>query len=128
MSKQRIVLANDSRLLREMLNRVLLKTDRLKVVQEVAEQKDLPAALEQQEAEWVLLSLPADSQIPEWTEPYLKEHPLMRIMTIAADGSWVRVKWMESHEERITNLSLQDLIHILESDRDTFQISDEVNV
>jgi hypothetical protein len=32
MTKQRIILANSSRLLREMLNRILRKTDSLKVV------------------------------------------------------------------------------------------------
>jgi DNA-binding NarL/FixJ family response regulator len=118
MSEQRIILANSSRLLREMLNRILLKAEHLKVVQEVTDHNDLPAIIEQREAEWILMSLPVDGQLPEWTKTFLRDHPRMRIMTFAPDGSWVRMKWLEIHEERLTDLSLQDLIHILESNPD----------
>jgi hypothetical protein len=34
-------------------------------------------------------------------------------MAVAADGSWVKTKWLENHEEKMDNLSLKDLIHIL---------------
>ncbi len=115
MSEQRIILANGSRLLREMLNRILVKTENLEVVQEVTEHDNLPAAIEQRDAEWVIMSLPEDEKIPEWTDTYLREHPLARIMTVAFDGSWIKMKWLERREENFTDLSLPELIHILES-------------
>lgn len=113
MSEQRIILANGSRLLHEMLNRILTKTGNLKVVQEITDHENLPDMIEKSDAEWVLMSLPADSTIPDWVDPYIVDHPHIRFMAVAADGSWVKTKWLESHEEKLDNLSLRDLIHIL---------------
>ena len=113
-SDQRIILANGSRLVREMLNRILRKTAHLKVVQEITNHDNLPADLEQQEAEWVIMSLPADKQIPVWTDTFIKEHPMIRIMAFSSDGSWIKMKWLESREEDLTDLSLKELLHILE--------------
>jgi len=128
MSEQRIILVNSSRLLHEMLNRALHKSDYLRVVKEITSQNDLPEAVEQQEAEWIVISMSADTQFPEWIDSYLKKHPLMRVMAFSSDGSGVTMKWLEKREKSISDLSLQELIHILESDRGTIQISEEVVV
>jgi hypothetical protein len=113
MSEQRIILANGSRLLHEMLNRILDKTVNLKVVQEISSYEELPPEIEKSDAEWVIMSLPVGSNIPKWVEPFIAGHPHMRFMAVASDGSWVKTRWMESHEEELGNLSLKDLIHIL---------------
>ena len=113
MTEQRIILANGSRLVHEMLNRILLKTENLEVVQEIVNHNELPTKIESSDAEWVVLSLPAESDLPEWTDRYIVEHPNVRVMAIANDGSWVKTKWLECHEEELNNLTLQDLIHIL---------------
>jgi hypothetical protein len=60
------------------------------------------------------MSLPADKRIPAWTDSFIKKHPLIRIMAFSPDGSWIKMKWLESHEKDITDLSLKELIHILE--------------
>lgn len=113
MSEQRIILANGSRLVREMLNRILLKTENLEVVQEIANHEKLPTEIEKSDAEWVIMSLPVESRMPEWVDTFIVGHPQMRFMAVANDGSWVRTKWLETHEEELDNLSLKDLIHIL---------------
>jgi DNA-binding NarL/FixJ family response regulator len=113
MSEQRIILANSSRLLREMLNRILHKAGNLEVVQEIIDHKNLPTEIEKSDAEWVIMSLPRDHGIPKWVDHYIVDHPRMRFMAVANDGSWVKTKWLESHEEDLDNLSLRDLIHIL---------------
>ena len=113
MPEQRIILANGSRLLHEMLNRILYKTVNLQVVKEIKDHNKLPTAIEKSDAEWVVMSLPVESTMPEWVDNYIIEHPHMRFMAVAQDGSWVKTKWMESHEEELDNLSLKDLIHIL---------------
>ena len=128
MSEQRIILINGARLLHEMLNRVLLKSNHLRVVKEIAGQNDLPSAIEQLDAEWMIICLPTDSRFPKWIDAYLKDHPFMRIMAVASDGSGIRMKWLEKREESISDLSLHDLIHILESDRGAFQVSEEAVV
>jgi hypothetical protein len=113
MSEQRIILANGSRLVHEMLNRILLKTKNLEVVQEITNHQKLPVAIEKSDAEWVILSLPVNSSMPEWIDTYIVNHPRVRFMAVANDGSWVRTKWLETHEEKLENLTLKDLIHIL---------------
>ena len=113
MSEQRIILANGSRLLHEMLSRILFKTGNLRVVQEITNHEYLPNAIEKSDAEWVIISLPADSTMPNWVDDYIVDHPHVRFMAVAADGSWVKTKWLERHEEELDNLSLRDLIRIL---------------
>jgi DNA-binding NarL/FixJ family response regulator len=113
MSEQRIILANSSRLLREMLNRILHKTENLEVVQEITDHKKLPTEIEKSDAEWVIMSLPGDRGLPEWVDHYIVDHPHVRFMAVANDGSWVKTKWLESHEEELDNLSLKDFVHIL---------------
>ena len=115
MSDQRIILANGSRLLREMLNRIMLRSEHLKIVKEIADHNTLPAALEGQSAEWLVMSIPVDEKPPDWVDTYVKGHPFLRVMAFAADGSWIKMKWMESHEEDLTDRSLKELIHILEN-------------
>lgn len=116
MTKQRIILANSSRLLREMLNRILRKTDSLKVVREVSDQKELPDAIQQDDAEWLIMSLPEDEKMPEWVDVYMMEHPSLHILTVSPDGGRVRLRWLESHEEDLVDPSLDDLILVLERD------------
>ena len=113
MAEQRIILANSSRLLREMLNRILLKTDNLKVVREITDHTTLPTAIKETDAEWIVMSLPVDGKMPEWVVPYMVNHPYVRFMAVANDGSWVKTRWLESHEEDLDNFSLIDFIHIL---------------
>ena len=114
MSDQRIILANDSRLLREILNRILLKADNLDVVQDVSDFRKLPAVIEHKDAEWVILSMQADKKLPEWIDAYLCRHPYVKVLSVSSDGSWMKIKWLDSHEQDIADPSLQDLIHILE--------------
>lgn len=113
MAEKRIILANSSRLVREMFNRILNKADNLEVVQEVTEHEKLPAGIEKSNAEWVIMSLPVDRGLPGWVDEYIVEHPQVHFMAVANDGSWVKTKWMEYHEEELENLSLKNLIHIL---------------
>lgn len=113
MSEQRIILANGSRLVREMLNRIIHKTENLEVVKEISNHEKLPDEIEKHDAEWVVMSLPVNRKIPEWVDNYIVDHPRVRFMAVANDGSWVKTKWLESHEEELDNLSLKDLIHIL---------------
>ncbi|HSM71033.1 MAG TPA: hypothetical protein VK851_05785 [Anaerolineales bacterium] len=114
MTDQRIILANDSRLIREMLNRILLKAEHLEVVQQVDDQGSLPDSIQQQDAEWIILSLSEDNKIPDWADDYIREHPLLRILTVSHDGSWVKMKRLDKREQDFVNLSLQELLNILE--------------
>jgi DNA-binding NarL/FixJ family response regulator len=115
MPEKEIVLANGSRLLREMLKRVLFKSENLKIVHEVTDQKELPEIIDTTNPEWVILSLSFDNGVPDWVDAYMAAHPSVRFIALAADGSKIKMKWLEVHEQEIKGLSLDDLIQILEN-------------
>ncbi len=115
MSEQRIILANGSRLLRDMLKRIIVKSENLEIVREVTDQKELPAAIEHSNPEWVIVSLAFDNGVPAWVDDFMAIHPSVRFMAVASDGSKVKMKWIEIHEQELNGLSLGELIRILEN-------------
>lgn len=116
MATKRVILANESRLLREMLQRVINKADHLEVVQEVLHHEDLPSAIEQFNPEWVIVSLPFHSGAQRWIDACMAKYPAVRFILFAPDNSNIKMKWQTSYEEDLTNLSLKDFIQVLEKD------------
>jgi DNA-binding NarL/FixJ family response regulator len=115
MPEQRIVLANGSRLLRDMLKRIIFKSENLEVVREVTDQKELASVIDSTNPEWVIISLSFDNGIPAWVDGFMASHPSVRFLALATDGSKIKLKWLEVHEQELNGLSLTELIHILES-------------
>jgi len=115
MDKQRIILINGSRLLRELLHIVIYKANHLEIVQEIHDLDELPSAIQASDAEWVIISLPFDEKMPDWVDTYIANHPSIRFLVVSNDGSRIKMKWLESHEEELNDLSLKDLIQLLES-------------
>ena len=115
MPEQRIVLANASRLLRDMLKRIIVKSDELSIVREVVDQKDLPSVIESIHPDWVIISLAFDEYLPAWVDSLIASHPSIRFLALATDGSKVKMKWLELHEQELSGISLPDLIRILEN-------------
>ena len=113
MTAQRIILVNCSRLLGDMLRTVICRADHLEMVQEVTGDEELPKAIEKSEAEWVIMSVPSDQNIPYWVNQYVAKHPSMRFLVIFPGVNKVKLKWLE-YEEDVEELSLTGLIHILE--------------
>lgn len=77
--------------------------------------QNLPAAIQNYGADWIVMELPDVGQMPEWVDNNIDVYPSMHFMAIPIDSSRVKLKWLESCEEEFTNLTSPDLIHILES-------------
>jgi chemotaxis response regulator CheB len=116
MSRKRVILANDSRLLREMLHRVIDKAEHLQVVQEIASDEDLPSAIEQFTPEWVILSDPSDRNAWHRIETCMASYPAVRFIFLSPERNSIKLRWQTAYEEDLTNLSLQGFIDILEKD------------
>ncbi|MBN2116131.1 MAG: hypothetical protein JW730_06160 [Anaerolineales bacterium] len=116
MATKCVILANDSRLLREMLQRVINKADNVKVVQEISNHEELPSAIERLSPEWVILSLPFRNSMRDWMGAYMAEHPSVRFILLSPDNNSVKMKSQVSCEADLTNLSLKDFIQILQKD------------
>jgi DNA-binding NarL/FixJ family response regulator len=114
MATKRVILANSSRLLREMLQRVINRAEGLEVVQEISNPEEISSAIERFSPEWVITSFHHGdhSQIGTW----LARYPTVRFILLSPENSSIKMKWQTSYEEDLTNLSLKDFIHILEKD------------
>ncbi len=115
MQSHRIIIANKQRLWREMLRRVIEKLPDLKVVGEISDWEELPEALEQSKAEWVIVSLDANGTMPDCIKSLLAGHPTVRVLALDANGSEVKMRWVEAHEKDLNDLSLGALITALRS-------------
>jgi DNA-binding NarL/FixJ family response regulator len=115
MSTKRVILANRSRLLREMLHRVIDRAHNLQVVQEVSDQDHLSAAIEQSHPEWVILSVQAGEAAHSRMQTWLVQYPVVRFIVLSADNRTIRIKSHVCEEADLTNLALDDFLHVLET-------------
>jgi chemotaxis response regulator CheB len=115
MSTKRVILANGSRLFREMLHHVINKAKNLEVVQELSDQEHLPPAIEQFDPEWVVVSSPrnrAEGRLHEC----MTQYPSVRFVVLSPDHSSIRLKSQATREQDLGHLSLNEFILILEKD------------
>lgn len=113
---KRVILADGSRLLRDMLHHVLNKADRLQVVDNVLNLEELSSAIEKFEPEWVIVPLPYDVHGQGWLVPCLADYPSVRFVFLSPQQNHIKMKWQISYEEDYPDLSLREFIHILEKD------------
>jgi hypothetical protein len=113
MQPHRIIMVNGSRFLQEMLKRVIEKTPGLQVVDEINDLARLSSAIERTGAQWVVVSYPPNGEMPKAVASSLAAHPSVRVLAVAADGSHVKMKGVESREEILDDLSLDELITVL---------------
>ena len=116
MQRKRIILANDTQFFRDAFQRVIEKKSGLQVIREVKDLADLPSAVHETHADWVIISLPDDGKISKPVEKLLIDYPFIHILAVAKDGSRIRIEWMEHKEKEVKNLSLDDFIEIFECD------------
>ena len=116
MYTKRVILADGSRLLREMLHRVINKADHLEVVQEVPNLQDLPAAIERFDPEWVIISLPIAHPVRKEINAYVEAYPAVRFLFLSPHSHSLKLKWQAAVEEDLTNLTLKDFLGILAKD------------
>jgi DNA-binding NarL/FixJ family response regulator len=116
MPTKRVMLANGSRLLREMLQRVLTRAENLEVLQELPDPATLTEALQRFEPEWVILSPPLGSDEHNWVHAFVELHPSVCFMFLSPDSDAITIKKQGSQPENRSNPSLNEFIHIFERD------------
>lgn len=116
-STKRVILADGSRLLREMLHRALDRTDHLEVVQEMPDSNGLSAALERFDPEWVIVTQAYSRRSHGRIDSCMEAYPMVRFIFLSPHQNRIKMKWQASCEEEYSNLSLKEFIHILENSR-----------
>ena len=113
MQTSRVILANESRLLRGMLRRAIRRTAGLRVVGEATDPADLSVLLSQTEAQWVIVSIWPGGLLPSMVRSLLVDHSSLCILGMASDGSQAKIVCGDLIQETRDGLSLDDLIAIL---------------
>ena len=116
MSKKRVILANNSRLLLEMFRRVIDKAEHLEVVHEVIKNEELPFAIQRFCPEWVIISLPIPYSVLDWIGAIMQNDSSVRFIFLSPDNCGITMKWQMASEEDLSNLSLKEFIFLLEKD------------
>ena len=111
----RVILANEPRLLREMLKRVFNKRFDLDVVAEVTNLSRLPVIIDRTHPQWVVVSLLPNGDFPSYALALPSLYPRVGLVAVAADGSRVKVKSGDLFERDLEGISLGDLLAILAS-------------
>jgi len=111
----RIILANEPRLLREMLGHVFDSTPGLEVVALVENPIQLASVVHEEEAHWLIVSLDdANEALPAYLT---YDHSPPSLMAISADGRQVEIKTTkpDGKPERymLYDISLDNLLNIL---------------
>ena len=115
-SRKRVILANGSRLLREMLHRAINKADQLEVVQEIPDWEGLSPALERFDPAWVIVAQPYTHPPHQRIDSCMEEFPSVGFIFLSPSQNYIKMKWQTSREEEYSDLSLKEFIHILERD------------
>lgn len=115
MPELRIVLAIQSKLLREMLSRVFIKLKDFIIVQEIESPTLLAQILYESDIDWVLFSSKHNYQEPDWINDLTRRYPSVCFADIALDKSEVIFSWVNNPDTGVSDLSLKDFIAILEA-------------
>jgi chemotaxis response regulator CheB len=100
-----VLLADGSRLLREMLRRVIEKTEGLRVVAEVERTDRLVEEIKEYHPDWLILFQRTLQTMPDVIEHLLQENRDLRIAILSANGDQLRIKWIEYHDETLQDLT-----------------------
>jgi hypothetical protein len=115
MPELKIVLANQSKLLREMLSRVFANLEDFVIVQEIENPTLLARILKETDIDWVLFSSIHQQEKLEWINDLIRIHPEVCFADIALDRSEVTFTWVNHPETGVSDLSLEEFVTILES-------------
>jgi len=116
MSIKRVILANNSRLLREMFHRVIDQAEHLEVVREIQNNDEIPLAIQRFCPDWVIVFLPLSDFALNWISASIQSDPSVRFIFFSEDHSRLKVDWQMTSETEISDVSLQEFIHLLEKD------------
>jgi len=111
----KIVLAVQSKLLRDMLSRVFSKLKDFIIIQEIENTALLAKILDQKDIDWVLFSsMHLQGRLKKVTE-LIRSHPTVCFADIALDKNEVIFSVVNYPDSEVSDLSLEDFIAILEA-------------
>jgi hypothetical protein len=112
MQTSRVILANEPRLLRGLLRRVIARTPGLQVVGEAMDLSELSSLVNQYGAQWVVVSMWSQEMALNVVQSLLIDQPTLSVLGLAADGSTAKIARRGS-VNTYEDLSLDELLAIM---------------
>lgn len=113
METRRIVLANESRLLREMLKCVIDESPSLEIVGETQQFSEIKRLAKKHNAHWVIVTLTSTGDIPDQINKLLIPNSAISILAITNKGGKAKIRWVDLHEETFIDWSLEEMLELL---------------
>jgi chemotaxis response regulator CheB len=89
----RVAVANQPRLMRELIVATMSDQPDIEVVAEVQEESDIPSVVEKTTPEFLIIALDSQSARPSMCDALLRRYPNMKILALAPDGNWSVFYW-----------------------------------
>lgn len=113
MNSKRIVIAHESRLMREMIKHIMSKSSAFKVIGEAHTMPELNSILKNRDADWLIANLSSDGAISLPIQQLLLSNPELSVLGITQRGDSVQMYQVHVHQEDYQNCSLDDMVNIL---------------
>jgi hypothetical protein len=91
MQTSRVILANEPRLLRGLLRRVIARTPGLQVVGEAKDPSELTSLVNECGAQWVVVPMWPEGLAPSVVLSLLLDQPALSVLGMAPDGSTAKI-------------------------------------
>jgi chemotaxis response regulator CheB len=102
MNSIRVLVANQPRLIRELIVATISDQPDIEVVGEIQQETELQTAVETTRPDFLIVALERSNQLPNFCESILRNHPAMRVIAIAAGRESSMFYWaslnIESNE------------------------------
>jgi hypothetical protein len=95
-----------------MLQHVINKEAHLEVVTGLANDQALAEAIQTWEPQWVIFTAPIDALSYSW----IQEYPSVGFIFLSLHENFLQLRRQPMFEEKYSDISLKDFIHILEKD------------
>lgn len=109
----RIVLGNQSVLMRDMLSRTIRRIEGLRIVGEADQMNDIEGVVEEQEADWAIVTLPGGDVVPDVLDDLLTRQENLSLLAISNSGKMVKVRKMALQDDSYQEMSLDDFTQLL---------------
>lgn len=115
MLTKRVILANNSRLLREMFRSVIERAADLEVVHEVSRPEDLLPAIQRFCPDWVIVSLPLPQELQDLISTFLQVDSSVRFIFLSPDQQTIQWKQNLISDVDLSNASVRQFIYLLQA-------------
>ena len=117
MQPRRAILVDGSRILRDLIRRVLETKAGFEVVDELSNLEELSSSLARAETEWAFLILSPNLEISKrQTVEILVEHPSLRIILIRMDEGRIEMEWLVRGHKDLTEMTLDEITLVIQKE------------